>query len=158
MPNHTTQIMRVDGDTEDIAKLLALLEVEDPSKAPEEVATDENSGKHYYFDFNKITPMPESLHLEDGSKSMWGMEIFNFPDQLIGSEHDWVAMREPKLSALLLSNGVTTYRQLAQLVLSDHKPDWWLGAPEAERDRLTATVQTGQTCIRNIEEHGPPIR
>ena len=156
MPNHTTNIMRIDGDAEDIAMLLALFEIDDPNNASGDVATDENTGKHYYFDFNKITPMPASLHLEEGSQSTWGMEIFKFPDRLIGRENDWVAMREAKLSALLLLHGVTTYCQLAQLVLGELKPDWWLGAAEAERNRLTAIVQTGQTCIRNIEEHGHP--
>ena len=146
--------MRVEGNAEDIAKLLALFEIEDPDNSPNEPTNDEGSGKSYYFDFNKVIPMPESLNVESGSKSSWGSEIFTFPDRLIGSENDWVARRAKGLSTLLLSQGVTTYQDLSNLVLSENPPDWWFCAEESARLDLTAIVRCGHVCMDNIKRYG----
>ena len=62
MPNHVTNIVNFTGDKEKIAEML-------------EAIKDDEYGLGT-IDFNKITPMPESLKITAGSQTERGLEYY----------------------------------------------------------------------------------
>ncbi len=57
MPNHIMNCLRLSGDQERIDELLKSVK-----------------GEESVLDFNKIIPMPESLHIECGSRTDRGLK------------------------------------------------------------------------------------
>lgn len=68
MPNHVTNILTFDGDQKDIDSLLDFIQRD---RINEE---DEEYGRGT-IDFEKIIPMPKSLHIESGSRTTDGLAL-----------------------------------------------------------------------------------
>lgn len=65
MPNHVTNRLEINADSETVQKVLNFLRGE-----------NEEDGTPCYIDFNRIIPMPEELLIDASSDGELGMEYF----------------------------------------------------------------------------------
>ena len=73
MPNHVENIITFKGDKKKILEMLEAIK-----------SNDYGLGT---VDFNKITPMPESLNIEAGSRTDRGLNLYGIRRDVIGNSN-----------------------------------------------------------------------
>jgi len=128
MPNHITNILSVEGNPKAVKKFFSAI----------------NGGVDEYdrpilIDFNKITPMPESLNIESGSRSREGLKRYAafIADSRVLAE----------MGVALGISDTDGHKKMVSDMLEKHTkiqnsdPDLW---------------EFGKQCYENIANHGAP--
>lgn len=127
MPNHVDNVLTFEGDSEKIKELLHLIKCK-----------DEPLGS---VDFGKLIPMPESLNIESGSRTIRGLQVYReFVDvyTLMGTEEkDLLNIPEESEQAFLK-------------VRKDVEPDEWeLGKIAFQNKLKYGATDWYDWCIEN---------
>jgi len=104
MPNHVTNILTIKGA--EVQKVLDAIR-----------GKDEHDEKNF-IDFNKIIPMPESMNIEDGSRTDFGIAILEFR-----AEGDCEELNKIMQYPWVKNEGITTPKELCEFLLKSGKAD-----------------------------------
>lgn len=113
MPNHITNLLVIKGDENRVEELLSFVK-----------------GKEEQFDFGKIIPMPESLHIVSGSNVDNAMAIIRDDESYFSKMLDYAWVKEEKIK---------TISQLKKRVLKNLSPD---------------DLEQGRIALDNLKKYG----
>lgn len=121
MPNHIENIIALNGDEKVIKEMLKAIQNDDYGLGT--------------VDFNKIIPMPDSLHIESGSRTDRGLKQYKeFISEIL------FAKKETDISKIS-PEAIEEYETEYLTGKNDIKPDEWL---------------LGKTAWNNIQNYGAP--
>lgn len=119
MPNHITNVLTIKGTEKEVQEVLDTIK-----------GKDEHEEK-MFIDFNKIIPMPESLHITSGSRTDFAIAILKFKEN-----GDRKGLNKIMQYPWVQSEGITTPEALCGFLIENNKADLEDGAKALENERL----------------------
>ena len=142
MPNHVTNRITFDGSETEIQKLL------------QEIQYDPNPDDPRYtgigtFDFNKVVPMPESLHLEASSVTYNGVEVYLTAIDPDAPDYGVAKTSKPELYKILDTINRSDYRFLRKPPLTQDQIDSY-----TKLTNFSQLVAVGRQAVDNMVKYG----